>query len=78
MASSPLIDLIAVVLDVDAASITESTQRGDIDAWDSLAQLGVISALEETYGVMLSTSDMQECTSVSTIRTVLGRHGVEA
>jgi acyl carrier protein len=78
MASSPLIDLIAVVLDVDASSITESTQRGDIDAWDSLAPLGVISALEETYGVMLSTSDMQECTSVLTIRTVLGRHGVEA
>lgn len=73
-----LTSLIAEVIDVDPALISEDTARAVVDAWDSLAQLGVIAALEETYGVTLSTADMQACESIASIREVLQRHGVQA
>jgi acyl carrier protein len=73
-----LTSLIAEVIDVDSELIEDHTVRSDVDAWDSLAQLGVIAALEETYGVTFSTADMQACDSVPSIRLVLQRHGVEA
>ncbi len=76
--SQPLTELIATVLDVDASLVTETTVREDVEAWDSLAQLGVVSALEETYGVELSSADMKRCISVPEIRSVLGGLGIEA
>jgi acyl carrier protein len=73
-----LTELIAMVIDVDPSMISTSTVRADVDTWDSLAQLGVIAAVEETYGVVLSTADMQNCNSVAAISAVLASHGVEA
>jgi acyl carrier protein len=74
----PLTELIATVLDVDAALVTAATVREDVEAWDSLAQLGVVSALEETYAVILSSADMKRCVSIAEIRSVLSGLGVEA
>ncbi len=74
--ATQLTDLIASVIDVEPNRITAATLRADVDEWDSLAQLGVIAAVEETYGVMFSTADMQNCDSVSAITAVLATHGV--
>lgn len=73
-----LTELIATVIDVDPSVISTSTVRSEVDTWDSLAQLGVIAAVEETYGVVLTTADMQNCSSVAAISAVLASHGVEA
>lgn len=71
-------ELIAAVLDVEAGAVGPETGRDDIDTWDSLAQLGVVSALEETYGLTFSSSEMKELVSVPAIRSLLGAKGIEA
>jgi acyl carrier protein len=76
MATS-LTDLIAAVLDVEPSTVTAGTVRDDIDEWDSLAQLGVVSALEETYNVTLSSAEMKRCSSVQEIQSVLSSLGVQ-
>ncbi len=76
--STSLTELIAAVLDVDASLVTPTTTREDVDAWDSLAQLGVVAAVEETYNVTLSSADMKRCVSIPEITSVLLALGVEA
>jgi acyl carrier protein len=76
MSHPSVVELLALVLDVEPHRVTPTTTRTDIDEWDSLAQLTVVSALEETYGVVLTTEQMNQCIGVSEISTVLAGHGV--
>ncbi len=71
-------ELLAAVLDVDATDVGPETARDDVESWDSLAQLGVVSALEETYGLTFSSSEMKELVSVPAIRSMLSTKGIEA
>jgi acyl carrier protein len=73
-----LTDLLVMVLDVDPNRLTDVTTRDDIEEWDSLAQLSVVSALEEAYGVTLSSAQMKQCVSVPEIKSVLADLGVQA
>ena len=68
--------LLAAVLDVER--LEPSASRDELDAWDSLAHLSVVSAVEETYGVTFSSADMRTATSVVAIRELLAARGVDA
>jgi acyl carrier protein len=68
--------LIAAVLDVSVDSILDTSGRATTDAWDSVAHLNVISAVEETYDVLFSTVEMREVTTVGAIRSFLESKGV--
>ena len=70
--------LLAAVLDVDPASIHDGSGRQETDAWDSIAHLNVIAAVEETYDVLFSTAEMREITTVGAIRAFLTSKGVDA
>jgi acyl carrier protein len=73
-----LVELISAVLDVDPAAITDDSGRATTDAWDSVAHLNVITAVEETYDVLFSTAEMREHTTVGAIRAFLAAKGVAA
>ena len=68
--------LIAAVLDVSVDSIDDAAGRATTDAWDSVAHLNVIAAVEETYDVLFSTAEMREVTTVGAIRSFLESKGV--
>ncbi len=71
-------ELIAAVLDVDAALVGPTTERNEIENWDSLAQLGIVSAVEETYAVQFTSNEMKELASLPAIRAALTSKGVDA
>lgn len=71
-------ELIAAVLDVEPETICADTDRADVEVWDSLAQLSIVSALEETYSIMFTSAEMQQLASVPFIRSALTAKGVEA
>jgi acyl carrier protein len=70
--------LIAAVLDVAVGSIEDTSGRATTDAWDSVAHLNVISAIEETYDVLFSTAEMREVTTVGAIHSFLESKGIAA
>jgi acyl carrier protein len=76
MAHSSVSELIALVLDIEPSRVGPTTHRDDLDEWDSLAQLSLVSALEETYSVMMTTDQMNRCVAVSEIEAVLSELGV--
>jgi acyl carrier protein len=71
-----LTELIASVLDIEPELLTEDSGRETLEVWDSLAHLNIVSAVEETFDVVFSTSEMRELTSVGRLRDALASRNI--
>ena len=68
--------LLADVLGVAEVRVTEDAGRDLLPEWTSLAHVQVVNAVEEAYGVALSSHEIEKATSVASLRTFLTRRGV--
>lgn len=68
---------IATTLKVPAARITPSTRDEDLPAWDSLGQVNLMMAIEQTFDLMIEVEDFEQLKSVPAILDYLGRQGVQ-
>ena len=65
-----LVQVFAETLDVDPASIVETTSPKTVPSWDSLASLNLLAAVEKAFGVsftMEETLAMEDVGAVSRI-----------
>ncbi|MEO8248207.1 MAG: acyl carrier protein [Burkholderiales bacterium] len=69
-------EAIAATLNVPAAKISETTRDEDIAAWDSLGQVNLMMALEQTFDVYLDVEEFQKLNSVPAILEFLERQGI--
>ena len=67
--------LVAEVLQVPPATITDELTMQDIDVWDSLRHMELIVSLEETFGLQLSFEEIVTMQSVANIKRVLKERG---
>jgi acyl carrier protein len=72
-----LIDAFAGILGLEPATLNELTSPANKEAWDSMANIMLITELEERFSVQLSTSDIESMGSIGKARTVLRRLGAE-
>jgi acyl carrier protein len=70
-------ELLASVLEVPVSSIKDSTGPATLKAWTSLKHIQLVAALEKTYGVALTSREMQRLTSLAQVRSVLRQKGIE-
>ena len=68
-------ELVAAVLEMPAEDVAADTSRHDTDLWTSLAQVKLVVALEDAYGVILSAADIKALTSVGKARQLLAAKG---
>ena len=59
--------IIAEVLRIPPEQVTPDLSIGDIPEWSSLAQLGIIAALEERLGIEIPLEDLFDLTSVEAL-----------
>ncbi len=59
----------------DDAPVDELEYRG-IDAWDSLAHLTLVAAIEDAFDVMLDTDEVIDLSSFDKAVEILERHDV--
>jgi acyl carrier protein len=71
-----LIELIADVLEVDPASVTDADGPATLPGWTSLRHLQLIVTLEETYRLSFAYEEVRKVDSVSGLRAVLRAKGV--
>lgn len=62
-----VIDVIAHTINVENSVLTDNTAVGDIDEWDSMGNIAIISAVEETFGIEFPIEDLFELNSVASI-----------
>jgi acyl carrier protein len=63
--------VLAEVLQVPPAIITDDLAMRDVDAWDSLKHVELIVSLENTFGLQLSFDEIVSMQSVGNIKRVL-------
>ena len=65
--------IMADVLMVDVSEIRDTTSMDNLEQWDSLAQIDLIAALEEEFGVTFEVEEFQLMTSFVEIIEALSR-----
>jgi acyl carrier protein len=74
--SDRLISVFAEVLGVDEASLSDDSSPDTVEKWDSLSAMRLVSAIEETFSVELSTREIMKMSSIRLAREALLRKGV--
>lgn len=57
----------------DRIVITEKTSPADIDEWDSLAHINLLSTVEKAFNVHFSAEDIGDIVDISTLLATLKR-----
>ena len=70
--------LLAQALEVSADSLSDDTSMNSSEAWDSLAHIRVIAAIENHLGDELDTMEILEIEQLSDIAAILERHSAAA
>ena len=65
------------VFSVDAAVLDENFDNRNVDGWDSVRQLSLTSAVEDTFDIMLDPEDILEFTSYENARQILAKYDIE-
>lgn len=69
--------VVASVMNVPLALITHSTGPATLEGWSSLKHLELIEAIQEVYGIKLTTREIHTLTSVTDIYTILEQRSVD-
>ncbi|MCV2360816.1 acyl carrier protein [Paucibacter sp. TC2R-5] len=64
--------VMASVLEVEAGTLDVDSSMDNVPGWDSLRQMNLILALEESFGVSIPDEDAANATSYKLIALVLG------
>lgn len=66
--------LVSDTFGLERSKITEELTPDNVDGWDSMNHLKLISAIENEYGIRLSMSEIQSMLSVGKIKAVVAEH----
>lgn len=69
--------IIAGALSVPVSEIDDQLSYQGIPEWDSMSHVSLISELESNYRISIEMEDALEMSTVSKVREVLTKYGVE-
>lgn len=68
-----LISIFQDVFDDEELTINEATTSADIEDWDSLAHIMLLSAMEDRFGIKFDMKAIQELKNVGEMVDLIGR-----
>lgn len=68
-------ELIAEVIGVDVEILQDNSGPDNLENWDSMAQISLIEAIEETYSVKFTITEIEKMKDVAAIRNQLKIQG---
>ncbi|MDG1463361.1 MAG: acyl carrier protein [Gammaproteobacteria bacterium] len=72
-----LIGLFSDVLSVPANGLNDDSSPDTVDTWDSLSAMHLVTAIEATFSVQLSTREIMRMSSIGLARSALREKGVD-
>ena len=64
------------VFGVSADALNDNFSKETVEEWDSVHQLGVVSALEDAFDIMFDPEDIMELTSYAKGKGLLAKYDV--
>lgn len=71
-----LYNVIAGVLNIDAATLSETSNAMNTDNWDSLRHIEVILAVETAYNIRLAISEVVNMQNLGDMRAILAAKNI--
>lgn len=68
-------ELMANLFQCNASDLTDDIGPGDINGWDSLGHVSLMSAIQEQFGTHIPVEDAIEVESIADIVSLLEKHG---
>ena len=65
------------VFSVEETALNEDFNNCNIDGWDSVRQLSLTTAVEDTFDLMLDAEDILEFTSYENAKKILSKYEIE-
>lgn len=69
-----MLDICRDVFDDDSLVLTESTMAADVEGWDSLTHLSLVSELEETFDIAFTLDEVTGSRNLGELLTALVKH----
>ena len=69
-------ELVASVINVPAADLTPQSGPENLPAWDSLAHIGIIAAVEQMYHLQFTMPEILAIKTIADLCNTLEKHGV--
>lgn len=65
------LEVIADILEMEVEELAEDMLLEEIEAWDSVAVLSVISVMDEKFGKLPPASEIIKCKTVSELMAIM-------
>ena len=66
-----LTEIVALVLLLEPEEVRDDIRRGEIESWDSMAHLVLISEVENSFGITFEDEEIVEIYTVSDLKAFL-------
>lgn len=63
--------LFADILDIPESDVNDELLGDDVDTWDSMNHLRLITALEQEFSIQFSMDEIQSVTGYATLRDIV-------
>ena len=74
--ADPLLEIFAEGLGLSPDGLDEDSSPDTVEEWDSLAAMNLVTLIEDTFEVSLSTRDIMKMRTIALARSVLKAKGV--
>lgn len=70
-------DIICKILLLERDKISNQVSQEDLEVWDSMTHLALVSELEQAFDIFLSDDDIIEIKTIGDIKKTLVKYGIE-
>jgi len=64
------------VFAINAATLNDNFSKENVDEWDSVHQLNIVTLIEETFDIFLETEDIMDFTSYKNGKVILAKYDI--
>ena len=69
--------LLEIFPSLTVTELNDNLDKNNVDGWDSVHQLSIVSSLEDTFDIMLDVEDILKVDSYAHIKEILIKNDVE-
>jgi acyl carrier protein len=69
-----LVEIVAELFELDPAAVGDALTPEDVELWDSMNHLRLVSAVEEEFRIKLSMQEIESIRSLAVLRALVEQH----
>ena len=69
-------EIISKILLLDETAITDKLKRSDVEEWDSMTHLVLISEIEQNFDFTFEDDDIASIETIGDIKTILKKNNI--